>query len=459
MTRTPPRRRSALRLSGRLRLLLGALLALLAAQSGGRSTVAMAQSAVACQPGDNAIACENRQTDGVALPAAWDVSGSGDPDIQGFATDISVDQGQTVHFKISSVAPYSITIYRLGYYGGAGARKVGAIADPGSPLPADDQRTRLGCLSETATGLVDCGNWAESASWNVPLAAASGVYIARLVRTDTGGASHIVFVVRDDDGGSQILFQTSDTTWQAYNQYGGNSLYAGGPGTNPNRAYKVSYNRPFTTRGYAPEDWLFNAEYPMIRWLEANGYDVSYTTGVDSDRRGAEILEHKAFLSVGRDEYWSAQQRSNVEAARGAGVHLAFLSGNEMFWKTRWESDISTDTDPVTPGLQGAPYRTLVSYKETHANGKIDPLPTVWTGTWRDAHWSDQKNSWCGQTRERADRTALHRQRSGDLRHERAVRGRTAAPLAQHGGGGAQSGADGHAGERHAWLRMGRGRR
>ena len=67
----------------------------------------------------------------------------------------------------------------------------------------------------------------------------------------------------------------------------------------------MSYNRPFTTRDNAPEDCVFNAEYPMVRWLESNGYDVSYTSGVDTDRRGAELLEHEAFLSVGHDEYWS----------------------------------------------------------------------------------------------------------------------------------------------------------
>src|SRR4030095_4883864 len=93
----------------------------------------------------------------------------------------------------------------------------------------------------------------------------------------------------------EITCHTSDTTGQAYNQYGGNSLYVGGPGTNPSRAYKVSYNRPFTTRGTSPEYWVFNAEYPMVRWLEANGYHVSYSTGVDSDRSGAQLLQHRVF--------------------------------------------------------------------------------------------------------------------------------------------------------------------
>jgi hypothetical protein len=106
----------------------------------------------------------------------------------------------------------------------------------------------------------------------------------------------------------------------------------------------------------------------MVRWLERNGYDVSYTTGVDTDRRAAELLEHHVFLSVGHDEYWSGPQRANVEAARAAGVNMGFFSGNEVFWKTRWENS----------------YRTVVTYKETHANAKIDPLANVWTGTWRD---------------------------------------------------------------------------
>jgi hypothetical protein len=186
----------------------------------------------------------------------------------------------------------------------------------------------------------------------------------------------MIFVVRDDASTSRIFVQASDTTWQAYNAYGGNSLYVGSPA---GRAYKVSYNRPFTTRGDAGgQDWVFNAEYPMIRFLESNGYDVSYTTGTDSDRRGALIKQHQTFLSVGHDEYWSGGQRTNVEAARAAGVNLAFFSGNEVFWKTRWENSIA---GPSTAN------RTLVTYKETHANAKIDPTP-AWTGTWRDPRFS-----------------------------------------------------------------------
>ena len=319
----------------------------------------------------NPIVCENSKPGNP--PSEWDISGAGAASIQGFATDISVNQGGTVRFKIDTDATaYRIDIYRLGYYNGMGARLVNTV------LPSAAPQIQPLCFGDSATGLIDCGNWQNSAAWTVPSNATSGIYFAKLVREDgTPGMSHIVFVVRDDNGASELLFQTSDTTWQAYNDYGGNSLYTGAP---VGRAYKVSYNRPFNTRGNQySRAWLFGAEYPMVRWIEANGYDVSYSTGVDSDRRGAELLEHAAFLSVGHDEYWSAAQRTNVEAARNAGIHLAFFSGNEVFWKTRWESSIDGS---------GTPYRTLVSYKETHANAKIDPLPNVWTGTWRDPRFS-----------------------------------------------------------------------
>jgi hypothetical protein len=221
----------------------------------------------------------------------------------------------------------------------------------------------------------------------------SGIYLAKVVRENVANpkGSHIVFVVRNDERASDILFQTSDPTWHAYNAYVDdaniahkNSLYGDCEGAlfPDGRAVKVSYNRPFDTRSrqlaFGAITFLFDSEYPMVRWLEANGYDVTYCAGVDADRAGSILLNHKLFLSVGHDEYWSAQQRTNVEAARAAGVHLGFFSGNEVFWKTRWEASIDGSNTPR---------RTLVCYKETYLGTKIDPTP-AWTGTWRDPRLS-----------------------------------------------------------------------
>ena len=308
------------------------------------------------------IACENTLPGDP--PSDWQVSGAGDSTIQGFATSMSVTPGQTINFKINTPSKaYHIDILRVGYYQGDGARKVVSGMAPTATLP----QSQPACLNDTApTGLIDCGNWAVSASWTVPSTAVSGLYIAHLVRNDTGGSSLIPFVVRNDASHSDILFQTSDETWQAYNDYGGNSLYTctvNCPPGNPEAykgADKVSYNRPFDTANVDNgTDWFMYAEYPMIRFLEANGYDVSYTSGVDMSQSGAAsiIEQHKIFMSTGHDEYWSGQQRANVESARGAGVNLTFFSGNEVFWKTRWE-----------PSIDGSntPNRTLVTYKETH---------------------------------------------------------------------------------------------
>ena len=344
------------------------------------STTTTSVNLTAAATSTNKIVLENQKQG--TPQSVWDIDGAGSSNIEGFATDISIDIGNRVDFKINTNSSnYRIEIYRLGYYGGTGARLVTTIQHTGvqnQPAP----------LRDATTGLVDAGNWSVSASWNIPTDAVSGVYIAKLVRQDgTFGENHIPFIVRDDSSTSDIIFQTSDTTWQAYNGWGGANFYGGnGPATGQGagRAYAVSYNRPIATRdgvgtASGPQDYLFGAEYSAIYWLEQNGYDVSYMAGVDADRYGSLLLNHKMYLDVGHDEYWSGQQRANVQAARDAGVNLSFWSGNEMYWRTRWGDSISSDATA---------YRTLISYKETWSpSASIDPSDE-WTGTFRDPRLS-----------------------------------------------------------------------
>lgn len=198
----------------------------------------------------NAIVTENAKA---GAPASqWDIVNNGngtfgDKSIQGFATDISVNKGQTINFKITITTgtdfKYGIKIYRVGYYQGNGAR---LIADLGTAFTGMKQNA---CSFNSTTGLTDCGNWTVSASWAVPSTAVSGIYLAKLTRSAAGGggSSHITFIVRDDASTSALCFKTSDATWQAYNNYGGYSLYVGA-GMPFNHGDKVSYNRPFLTR-------------------------------------------------------------------------------------------------------------------------------------------------------------------------------------------------------------------
>jgi len=347
----------------------------------------------------------------------WDVNADGDQTIQGFAIPFSINKGDRVDFKVKTDSQnYRIDIYRVGWYNGLGARHVQTIL-PSVSLP----QLQPECVRDAETLLYDCADWGVSGFWESPASTVSGVYLARLVRLDgqrtwradnsqSGAdgrfaypddipgemsrpplplqhaygaqghgalqnaikepqASLIYFVVRDDDSDAEVVFQTSDTTWQTYNLYGGANTYYSL--TSPfRRAYKVSYNRPFQTRATRAVNILFGAEYPLIRWLESNGYHVTYQSGIDTDRNPVDqLLKHKLFLSVGHDEYWSGLQRTKVENARDQGLNLAFLSGNEVFWRIRWEND----------------HRHIVVYKESQEKSKKDPQLDEWTGTFRDS--------------------------------------------------------------------------
>ena len=360
----------------------------------------------------NQIVEENAIIEGRAPESYWNVAHS--DRIEGFATDMSVNAGARIDFKINindgAGSDYKVEIFRLGYYGGDGAREVAEWTNTNGTI-------QPGALYDATRGLVDAGNWSVTDSWAVPADAVSGVYLVRLQRLDASGnpiegaTNQVPFVVRNDGEHHDIVLQTSDTTWQAYNGWGGNNgavganLYGDPSGRvdwapiygagehSQDRAYAVSYNRPIITdtgqsTNSGAQDYLFGADYAAISFLEKNGYDVAYVSGVDTDRLGADYLKnYKAFISVGHDEYWSGGQRANVEEARDAGVNLLFWSGNECYWKTRWDVAISAD---------GTEYRTLVCYKETLAVAdpnagpedyvNLDPTD-VWTGTWRDVRF------------------------------------------------------------------------
>jgi Putative binding domain, N-terminal/Viral BACON domain len=262
--------------------------------------------------------------------------------IEGYASATSVNQGESIRFYVSTDDPtYTLNIYRTGWYGGLGARKVhGPIVRSGfrqvTPSP------------DPVTGLIEC-NWSDPYTLTIPNDWVSGAYLVKLTAPQSDVETYIPFTVREDTRASNHYFQLSVTTWQAYNRWGGKSLYPSANGA----ADKVSFNRPYDS-GSGTGDFLWRWEYAMIRFLEREGFDVSYATNVDTHRRGELLLNHKSFLSIGHDEYWSWEMREHVEAALDAGVSLGFFSANTCYWQMRFE--------PST--IDGAPDRTMVSYKE-----------------------------------------------------------------------------------------------
>jgi hypothetical protein len=211
------------------------------------------------------------------------------------------------------------------WYGGSGGRE---LLGP---------TTRAGGVQATpvpdAYGTFEC-NWTDPYVLTIPTNWVSGVYLVKLTGSSSGKQAYIQFVVREDSRDSVFLFQRSITTDQAYNTwpgaaYGGLSLYNGAVKVSFNRPYAVdeSYSSAHNGAGFFPR-WEIN----MVRWLEMNGYDVTYATNIDVHENPNLLLNRHAFLSVAHDEYWSWEMRQNVETSRDAGVGLGFFAGNESYW-------------------------------------------------------------------------------------------------------------------------------
>jgi hypothetical protein len=187
-------------------------------------------------------------------------------------------------------------------------------------------------LSQTAPAPDSNGriaaSWPVTDSVRIGRRWVSGYYVA-VARLRSGRGTSIPFIVRSRRR-SRVLVQAAVTTWQAYNNWGGKSLYAFNSNGAP--AVKVSFDRPYAT-SLQP----LSHEYPLVRFLERTGYDVSYATGLDIDRSPRELRRHKLIISAGHDEYWTKGERDAFEAAREAGVNLIFSGADVEDWQIRLE--------------------------------------------------------------------------------------------------------------------------
>ena len=273
-------------------------------------------------------------------------------EIEGYASATSVNRGDTIQFYVNTSAPsYKMDIYRMGWYGGLGARRMlPTIQLPGvqQPTPITDPVTRLTQCPWSSTYSLTIGY-----SQNDPTIWASGIYLVKLTEAIQGKQSYMIVVVRDDDRKSDLLFQSSTNTYQAYNSWGRYSLYS------VPQAYKVSFDRPYNTGSGAGLFTQWGWENSILRFLEREGYDVTYATDTDSHTSPGLLLGHKGLIDAGHDEYWSWEMRDNWEASRDAGVNLAFLGSDDSSWQVRYEPNTLTQV----------PNRTLTCYK----NAKLDP--------------------------------------------------------------------------------------
>ena len=301
---------------------------------------ALLQGAQTRRP-DNPVAEENRRPGTVEWQLKhyrFDERGAGlrSPQLEGYASELSVYPGQKIDFLVSAepARKFRIDLYRSGYYGGTGGRhmlRIGPFAAEPQPVPMMGvERVR------------ECA-WKSSAQLTIPPDWRSGVYLAKLSLVDEPIESYIIFVVKEKRP-ADFLFQCSDMTWNAYNKWPGkDSLYDDGLPHPTNGYYywgpniRTSFDRPYAQYGQVHQvaQSLGSGEYllwehPLAFWLEEHGYDVTYCSNLDVHFDPDVLKRCKVFLSVAHDEYWTREMYNNVMAARERGVSLAFLSGNAV---------------------------------------------------------------------------------------------------------------------------------
>ncbi|HEU5439194.1 MAG TPA: N,N-dimethylformamidase beta subunit family domain-containing protein [Ktedonobacterales bacterium] len=336
-------------------------------------------------PHSAALAAENARPGTRDWLVSLDIAS---PDeIQAYASAPSVAPGGTLTFYVSvqhASLPVAVSIYRLGWYGGTGGRLMTSFQRPLHAQGYYDGATRqlVGCATCTldpSTHLL-AANWAPAFTLPIPKNWVSGIYEAKL-QDGYGARTYVLFDVtgRAD---SAYLVVTPDATVQAYNSWGGYSLYHGPDGQVADRARKVSLDRPLGHEGY---DAALFFEIATVRWLEHMRYDVTYTSDIDLHEHPAQLLNHASYLSIGHDEYWSRQMRDAVISARDHGVGLGFFGANAVHWQIRLE-----------PDARGIRDRTIVCYRQADEDplyGIDDAHVTV---EWRDPLLNQPENAVMG---------------------------------------------------------------
>ena len=264
--------------------------------------------------------------------------------IEGYCSKMSVRSGESLDILLNAGSPTDVTIdiYRMGYYGGKGGRFVKRLG----PFPVIPQP-----VPPIAENRLRQCEWALTTSLSIPEDWLSGVYLGKLSCKAHRYESYIIFIVRDDRK-ADIMFQTSDTTWQAYNKWPDSySLYDSDSPVQPLSARTwVSFDRPYGKYPQVVDQPLSQGsgefllwEYSLCYWLEEQGYDVTYCSNIDTHSDASGLDRVKCFLSVGHDEYWTLQMFENVKRAVARGLSAAFLSGNSLMWVIDLKPGLAVD--------------------------------------------------------------------------------------------------------------------
>ncbi len=281
--------------------------------------------------------------------------------IEGYTSEVSALPGGQVHLHVSTApsARYRVDVFRIGWYGGAGRRLLACLPS----CTGDEQgAARQTPAFDPATGYLRAG-WPVTDTIKIGRGWVSGYYVADLVLTTgplAGDARWVPFIIREPPWQhSAILVQAAVNTWQAYNRWGGMSLYKDPTGHGcTGTCTHVSFDRPYDDS--TPNLWDY--EIPLVHFLEEHGDDVSYTADVDTDADPGELLHHRLVIVAGHDEYWTKTMRDAFDRAQALGTNLAFLGADSGYWQMRYEDN----------------RRTIVEYRSSRLDPEQDPaLKTI----------------------------------------------------------------------------------
>jgi hypothetical protein len=307
---------------------------------------------------------------------AWEIHGS-HGGIDGWASQVYAQQGQRVTLYVSTTGPsFRAEAFRMGYYQGKGARLIWTS-------PTETGKDQPACPVTPGINMVACDNWTPSLTFTVTSAWVQGDYLIKLAGPGNR-QSYVPLTIWDPASTATYVIKNDVFTWQAWNYYGGYDYYQG-LGSCPadvyplcSRSRVVSYDRP-----YAAENGSGNflaLEYPLVRWAEQHGLDVTYATDLTVQEHPGYLLKHKVLLSLGHDECWSYGERQAAVTAYDKGMNIVFFAASPVLRHVRTQSSAL------------GPDRELVDYRDSAA----DPLDSV-SGDAMEVtgnEWSNPPSSW-----------------------------------------------------------------
>ncbi|MEU8360857.1 N,N-dimethylformamidase beta subunit family domain-containing protein [Nonomuraea sp. NPDC048882] len=245
---------------------------------------------------------------------SWRITRPGaEHEIEGYADRVSVLPGERFGLRVSTTAPrFTASAFRMG-------------ANPAKVWQSERVKGTRQAPMRLVRGTVSAAHWTPSLTVDTT-GWAEGAYLIRL-DASTGAQRYVPITVRSASTAGRVVIVNAVTTWQAYNLWGGRSLYTG-PSGYADRSRAVTFDRPYDGTGAR---LFLDFEKEALAVAEASGVPLAYLTSLDLEPGALDGA--RAVVSLGHDEYWSPAMRQVVTRARDHGTNLAFLGANAVYWR------------------------------------------------------------------------------------------------------------------------------